>query len=402
MRTATVIAVTFVHLLELRADSLRDLVKYHPEYEEAIRKIARQRGANAVPDEETPLDRKESNRKSILLVGEGLPSLSRMQYLGLVCRRIGTEIQHRALSFWRRLTELLDHPLLHMEVISPLEGLSAKMVFGWDLFILLMYIFFALFTPGQVAFSLYSNDILPLYWVHDFILLFDLYLRCHTAVVINHSLVFDRKQVAAQIRHFAFQLALSMPFDMIAYVATDDPKSWVPVSQFPRLLLVLYSDRLTKCFPIFAEQVARSLCDLIVGTVSVLHFFACSWVWVGYHTAADLTHANWLRSVPYLEEIFEEKTVDSVVEVYLTAYYFVTSTCLGFGFADILPTNSEERLMTAGFLLSGAVIMNAVLSVTALLMQVVEPHYNSSLARSLARSLVASRRAAPLRTAAAP
>jgi hypothetical protein len=375
MRTATVIAVTFVHLLELRADSLRELVKYHPEYEEAIRKIARQRGANEVPEEETLLDRKDSARSSLSLEDGGSPLLSHTQYVSLVFGRIRAETKHYGVRFSRRVAELLDHPRLHIEVINPLEGLSGKMIFGWDLFILLMYIFFAVFTPGQVAFSLYSNNTLPLYWIQDFILPFDLYLRCHTAVVVNHSLVFERKQVSAQIRHLYVQLALSMPFDLIAYFATDAPERWVPVSQFPRLLLVLYSDRLTKCFPIFAEQVARSLSDLIVGTVSVLHFFACAWVWIGLHKAGSCSKSDtsWICSVPYLVTIFEEHTAASVTEVYITSYYFVTSTCLGFGFADILPTNSEERLMTAGFLLSGAVIMNAVLAVTALLMGVNAP-----------------------------
>jgi hypothetical protein len=190
--------------------------------------------------------------------------------------------------------------------------------------------------------------------------LVDFYFRLHTALVINHMLVFSRNRIWKETAFPLLQLLLSLPWDLLAYT-TNHPVRWLSILQIPRLPLIFVSDRISVCFPQSAASTSRDVCNVAFVTIGILHFVACCWMGIGLAYNAD--QKVWVDSVVYLHHA-------SVLDIYVTSFYFSLSTVFGIGMGEIHPANNIERLVAAGILIIGVVVRAAVLSSFAVLMQV--------------------------------
>ena len=362
-RTATVIAIMFVELLELRADALRGIVKYHPEYESVIASIARERNAGA---NEGQLMSKMTSLVSQRSGGPGGAGL------GVRSKRFSTAVKERMHQVAEGLSAVLAHRFLHIEVLDPSEGRSSLLVKAWSLLVLCMYVSLSVYAPVQTCFDWPIVDPIALYTVHgmfDVFVLVDLYIRLHTALVINHMLVFSRHRIWNETKHVKVQFLLSLPWDLLAYT-TSEPTRWLSILQIPRLPLLFASDRISTCFPRSAASASRDVFNVAVVSIGILHFIACCWMGIALAYSKDKDYKTWVDTVHYLDHALP-------LDIYVTAFYFSLSTTFAIGMGEIHPVNNPERMVVAGILIVGTVIRAAVLSSFAVLIQVITNPFHS-------------------------
>ena len=235
----------------------------------------------------------------------------------------------------------------------------------WDMYVMLMMILAAIFTPWQLAFI--NDDTLGwiiLNAIIDGSFFFDIIFTFFTAYFdeVKLVLIYDKKVIAKKYLKFWFWLDLLsiIPFDQILSITSDGGDDYGNVAKFTRvgkLYKMVRMLRMVKMIRLFKDRKKiisnldnvlkvgagyERLLFFMLGFILFNHTISCIWIMLASFDESN----NWMLA---LREKFVDEEGNYIIDEYshgdwyIVALYFVATTVTTVGYGDITPVNNIER-----------------------------------------------------------
>ena len=235
----------------------------------------------------------------------------------------------------------------------------------WDMYVMLMMILAAIFTPWQLAFI--NEDTLGwiiLNAIIDGSFFFDIIFTFFTAYFdeVKLVLIYDKKVIAKKYLKFWFWLDLLsiIPFDQILSITSDGGDDYGNVAKFTRvgkLYKMVRMLRMVKMIRLFKDRKKiisnldnvlkvgagyERLLFFMLGFILFNHTISCIWIMLASFDESN----NWMLA---LREKFVDEEGNYIIDEYshgdwyIVALYFVATTVTTVGYGDITPVNNIER-----------------------------------------------------------
>jgi hypothetical protein len=308
------------------------------------------------------------------------------------------------MRFTRAVNNFLRYEKFHIQTLDPDYPTHRVCLVVWDTFIVLVTAIFALVIPFQIGLNYYPEAYSHLYSGIDAVLLVDLYVRCHTAVQVKGVVLRDRAAIRQQIPNFWLVLFVSLPLDLLAYLAADSNQAR-PYCQVHRIVLLRgVLRRLFKAWGDHGKGAIQNLITVLFVIIWGVHLLACVWAKWGIR---DDCRSSWVAQFPLLAttSVVPEcrnrtvwspidrtcrmdllqtgvgaEAVVGKVQTYAISLYFVVVVSATIGFGDIVPSNTIEREVCCVLMFAGSVMIAALLACIAVSIQVSPQLLRSMLA----------------------
>lgn len=193
----------------------------------------------------------------------------------------------------------------------------------------------------------------------------DIILNFNTAYIDRDTekLVVRRRAIAKQYLRgwFWVDILATIPFDSILQSLFDEHRKFALV----RIIRVFRLIRLVKLYETVTRssiwhetiQISPSIISLVILLMQIFyvtHIFACFWHYIALPASVGSYPTTWLLSFGLDSKPLRERYVASV--------YYVLITMITIGYGDIYPTNDLERLYGIMTILTGVIVMSAMVN----------------------------------------
>ena len=239
---------------------------------------------------------------------------------------------------------------------------SKAMVF-WEVFLILLLLYTATWTPYEVAFLDHAGDldivVDPLFIINrvvDVAFVLDIFLTFLTPYREGDRIVDDNLSIIARYLRgwFIVDLVSVVPYDLLAVLIKSNGVEHLKSSRVLRLLRLARVLRIFRARRVFqkfeaTQEIKYSLISLgmfSVGVLALAHWMACLFYLV---SVAEDKDESWVTS--YFDVFAESNLkadgtpgeVDNL-SLYVASLYWSVATLSTLGYGDIVPRTNPERM----------------------------------------------------------
>jgi len=237
---------------------------------------------------------------------------------------------------------------------------------SWDLVIIILLIYTSLVTPFEVA--LLETSFNALFFVNrivDMLFVFDMFKNFVTAyredgtgmwVVDNYSI--SRSYLRAW---FGIDLASILPIDSAGLVMGSDTSKFkaLRIVRLLRLMKLLRIIRAARILKRWEAKVGISFGTIALAKFGIITLVVAHWIACFYRLVPDLEGVddNWLTNYYKFSGIGamdEMKAQVSVIDQYITAFYWSWMTITTIGYGDVVSVTPMEKIFAIIFMIWGA------------------------------------------------
>lgn len=266
----------------------------------------------------------------------------------------------------------------------------------WDMFVSCFIIYSIISIPFYIGFEItLTNPILAVEVLITVVFSLDILINFNTSYIDR-----DTEKVVVRRRHIALHYLQTwffldffstFPFDLLIHSMQEHATSALAAIRLVRVFrlirVVKLYDKLTQSkfwrnnSPI--SPAVFSLGLLMLQIFYVTHLFACFWHYIGTveennKVSDDATHrdnqnslynfpTNWRETFHFLDH---ESTIG---QRYVACLYYVLITMATIGYGDIYPTNDLERLFGIVTILTGVIVLSALVNRVTSVLNTINP-----------------------------
>lgn len=250
----------------------------------------------------------------------------------------------------------------------------------WDVFLGILVIYSVLNTPVQLAFASYQPGVWPIIvdLLIDVFFFFDWVLNCNMVYFSDPDSAYVAVRWRIMKRYLTswflvdllsfFPLSLCLTAVLSSQGASSSNLTTIQLLKslrLVRLLKLFQTVNIPKTLSVLEESLninanALSLATTILQVLLISHMVCC--LWWGLCTA--ISTSTWYDDTAM---VYDTLRLSPFSDQYIASLYFSITTLTTTGYGDIIPVNSEERIVAIFIMVIGASVFGYVVANVAVL-----------------------------------
>lgn len=255
---------------------------------------------------------------------------------------------------------------------------ASKINLAWEALIFVLVCYLTLEIPLRIAFISKVNKHSALFWIDlltDLIFFLDVLKRFRTGYFTDEFLsevVMDQKRIKVSYikSWFLIDLISSVPMDLFAI---NQDSSFFAMFRHTKLLKITRITRFSLFFKILERKLSLSISNILkqllslIGVILIVtHLATCVWFYTITNelVGSNLTEQeNWFTTYLIQKEL-TESFIWTTPNLYITSFYWATSTLTSVGFGDVVAVTQTERLVASVIAFVGSFLTGYIISST--------------------------------------